>query len=240
MPPRLTPALALAAVLALTLASCADDPAPTETPIGTPLPSQSVETAAPVTLDPDIALYIGTTLTDPSGAVVDLTLRVHTSTAWDDEDPSAAIRPEFIAGACAPGYDTKAFEEQSWSFALVDISATTRDGATWPTGLAIPVLPAPGELPIAAGGIVISDPTAAGDFCGSGKVVSGAGDGTIVIGFSDDAALTAWAGQSYGFTASTGSALSNCTYVVTGTGTQTSGGAAFAPAATTGECRVAP
>lgn len=191
-------------------------------------------------LDPDIVLYLSATATDSSGAIAEITARVHTTTTWDDVDPSAAIRSEFIASACAPQVDATEFESDSWAFALVDLGASVQGGGEWPEGLTIEVFPQGGEILVAAGGIVVVDPltSAADGLCTASNVIAGAGDGTMVLGFADDGDLSAWTAQTFGFHAGADVQLSACTFLATPAAQVASPDSVWKPTSTSAECTV--
>ena len=235
----------MATLVTLTLLSaCAPSTEPEAGSTEPPAPTSSASTAPSVVLDPDIVLYVSATATDASGVTADISLRLHTSTSWSDDDDSATIRPEFIASACADGLTPALFADETWSFALVDVSAVVASG-TWPAGSMVTVLPAADDVPIASGGIIIPDPAApaSGDLCASSKAIGGAGDGTLVLGLTGDAAgakpLTAWADYRYGFVAGNGFTLSNCVYLVTAAGQSAGGDGDWATTASAEECSAA-
>ena len=236
--------------LAVTIASlvlfsaCTPVASPDAVTTQTPVPTSAASTAPDVILDPDIALYVSATATDASGVTADVSLRLHLSTSWSDDDDSAVLRPQFIESACASNLTPKQFADEEWSFALVDVSAAVASGS-WPAGSTVGVLPAADDLPIAAGGIIVSDlgASASGDPCASSKAIGGSGDGTLVMGLAGDSAgdnaLTAWTGYRYGFAASSGFTLSNCVYLVTAAGQTAGGTGGWDTTATSEECSVA-
>ena len=224
------------------LAGCTPETSPEVGSTATPAPTTSASIAPNVVLDPDIVLYVSATATDANGVAADISLRLHSSTRWSDDDDSAAIRPEFIGSACAGDLSPVVFSAEEWSFALADISAVVATGS-WPSGAVIGVLPTADIVPIASGGIIISDPAAAAtDVCAANKEIGGTGDGTLVLGLTGDSAgaspLTAWTDLRYGFSTGSDFTLSNCVYLVTTTGQAAGGSGNWASTATEEECSV--
>ena len=195
----------------------------------------------PTILDADIALQVTATATAEDGTLIDLELRVHTPTSASDESPFAAIRPQFMAGACADTVDPTSFVPEDWSFVLIDYSAAPRDDSSvWQPDYLIGVIPTADGLTLAAGGI-LGDSTkvdSTAPSCERDKVILGFGDGTIVVGFPGDAdAFTAWAQVSYGFLSTSGATLGECANVVTDAA---HGETVEAATATERECSVGP
>ena len=227
-------ALLCVPAIALVLSGCSllpGEPGATPQPSSSPSTGTAAPPEAPIILDPDILLLVQATATTDAGEQIELTARVHSSTAWNDPDVSNASRPEFMTSACVGYLDAGVFADQSWSFALIDYSAALPSiDDPWPAGIKLGALPTADSLVIAGGGILADDPDASADapHCARDKVVAGAGDGTIVAGFEGDTSssspFTAWAQHSYGFRVSSGMTLTGCTITLTGPGELAGGG----------------
>lgn len=186
-------------------------------------------------------MVVTATATAENGAVLDLSLTVHRSLAWDD--PEAASRAALITTACDGGLDASLFEANLWSFAAIDVEATERVGTAWPAEHRLFLLPYSTYVTIATEGFPIDDDEV--DFgvpnCRTDKFFEGPGSGTVVVGFAGDTDelgaagnFTKWANHNYGFSvvrvasqtaATVGMTLSECSYVVTDAGLELNGDA---------------
>lgn len=252
MRPTLLTALAVVP-LVLLLSACApgeptpspSTPAANPAPSATPTPSATLAgkpAAAP--LDADVVMAVYGTATADNGAVLDVTMTVHKSTAWNNS--SAADRPAQMTAACAGYLDDDVYAAQIWSFAKIDFVAALREGTpAWPSKHRLFITPSGGFVPIATSGFPVDDDEvdSATPRCKRDKFFEGAGTGTIIAGFpgDTDAAgaagnFTKWANHNYGFVASrvqaqtaasVGITVSECTWNVTELGASLNGDAAW-------------
>lgn len=248
---RRNPLMALAVVpLVLALTACnPGDPQPTPTataapkPSATPTPTQALPgKPAPAPLAADVVMAMYGTATADNGAILDITMVIHKSTAWND--PAAADRPPIMTATCEGGLDGSVYEAQIWSFAKIDFAATPRQNTpNWPAGHRLFVAPSGGFVPVATNGFPVDDDTVDGATprCKRDKFFEGAGTGTFIAGFPGDTDVataagnfTKWANHNYGIVAtrtdgqtaaSVGITLSDCEWDVTDLGKSLNGDA---------------
>ena len=216
----------LALPLVVALAGCnpgapspADDPgSATSGADPTPEPQDGVE----LDLPDDALLAVSVTVTGSNDATMNVLAVVRQSTAWDD--PAAADRPATMTAECSGYLDASVYEQNLWSFTLVDVTATAIDGA-WPAGEGVNVFPDPEYALVADTGGLGESASAADDVphCFRLKRITQPGDGTIVVGLQGDTdavgaagGFTRWANHNYGFTSiSAAESLSDCELTVT-------------------------
>jgi hypothetical protein len=240
------PLLAVLAVpVLLLLAACgpgtppddAPEPPPAEDPQGEDEPQ-----GTPVALPDDALLLVQAVATAGNGATLDLSLVVREATAWDD--PAAADRPALFTAGCEGAYDPTIYEEQLFSFAAIDVTATATAG-TWPTSSevdatnAVYLFPETEFLSLASTGDLVEEPVFDGStpHCKRERVLVGAGTGTLVVGFRGDTdavgaagGFTRWANHNYGFGTGEGPIfLSDCSVLVTDLGAERGWDEATAP-----------
>ena len=248
---RRNPLTALAVIpLVLALSACnPGDPTPTPsatastTPSATPTPTETLAgKPSPAPLAADVVMAMYSTATADNGAVLDVTMIIHKSTAWND--PSAADRPPVMTTTCSGALDESVYEALIWSFAKIDFAASPReDTPAWPAAHPLFVAPSGGFVPIATSGYPSDDDTTNGATprCKRDKVFDGAGSGTIIVGFPGDTDVataagnfTTWANHNYGIVAtrvdgktaaSVGITLSECAWDVTDLGRSLNGDA---------------
>lgn len=240
--------LALLILPLAVLAGCSPvPPAPTpaeSSPSSTPT---ATETAAPVEdLDPDVLLVVTATATAENGAVLDLRMEVHKSTAWNDS--AAPERPALMDTQCDGYLDATVYGPNLWSFLLVNVSAAA-DPATpaWPADKRIRLWPGSvvGDelVALASDGFLVEDQDVddATPACVRDRYLYGAGDGTLIAGIQGDTdevgaagQFTRWANQRYGFVArevagqtaeSAGIFVTDCSFLVTPAGVELNGDA---------------
>ncbi len=231
-------ATALAVIpLALLLTACIP-------PTPAPTPEASSEAPAPPAPEPlaeDVVMVVNATATADNGAVLDLSLTVHRSLAWDD--PAAASRADLMTSVCNGGLDASVYEQGLWSFSSIDFEAIEREGTAWPTGHRLFLLPNSSYVNVATDGFPIDDDEvdAATPDCRRDKFFEGPGSGTVVVNFAGDSDefsaagnFTNWANHNYGFSvvrvssqsaADVGITLSDCSYEVTDAGLDLNGDA---------------
>jgi hypothetical protein len=221
----------LALPLVLALAGCnpgapapGDDPG-SEAPGGDP--TQEQPGGVDADLPDDALLAVSVTVTASNGATMTVLAVVRASTAWDD--PAAADRPATMTAECSGYLDATVYEQNLWSFTLVDVTATTIDG-DWPGGEGVNVFPDP-EFALVADTGGLGETTFAADdvpHCYRLKTITQPGSGTIVVGLQGDTdavgaagGFTRWANHNYGFSAiSAAENLSACELTVTPLGAE--------------------
>jgi hypothetical protein len=248
--PRASVLIVLPLSVALLLAGCLPiftTPPPGIPSTSEPSPSNSVSPTLtePAPIEPaladDAVLVVSTTVTADNGAVLDLRLVVHRSTAWND--PVGAERAAMMTAACLGALDAGVYDANLWSFALVDVTATARDGAEWPAGHRLFLEPYSGYVSIASSGFPLDDDEVSAEtpHCQRDKYLESAGSGEIVVGVAGDTDtveaaghFTKWANHNYGFVnvrvssqtaADVGMSFSDCSYSVTDAGKELGGDA---------------
>ncbi|CAN5350599.1 hypothetical protein BH09ACT5_BH09ACT5_20050 [soil metagenome] len=247
---RVIPIPLVTAALVVALVGCnpgSPNPAPSATtkPAASATPTPT-PTGSPAQADPlpeDVVMVVDAVATADNGAVLDLSLTVHRSTAWDD--PAGADRAALMTQVCAGSLEDSVYEQGLFSFAKIDFAAVQRPGAQWPANHRLFLTPNSTYTVVAADGFPLDDDEVdnATPRCLRGKYFEGPGTGTVVVGFrgdTDDAGaaggFTKWANHNYGFTAvrvagqtaeSVGMALSDCHYLVTAAGEALNGDAAW-------------
>ncbi|MEN9620967.1 MAG: hypothetical protein RL499_1160 [Actinomycetota bacterium] len=233
-----------AVVLLLTLAGCTPPEQPSE-PVASPSTAAS-ETAAPSpsseALPDDVLLVVSAVATADNGAVLDLTMTVHRSLAFDD--PGVGDFAALMTDACGGGTDEALYADQLWTFTNAEVEAVARPGTAWPANHPIFFQPLATYVPIAADGAVVDDENVdpATPRCLRDKHLDAAGSGALIVGLEGDTddvsaagQFTRWANSMWGFTgvyvagqsaADAGIVLSDCTYIVTDAGKALNGGSA--------------
>ncbi len=239
---RVTPhALALLALATVLLSAC--DPLPPADPgTGTPTTAPSASQASGSLLGPlpeDAVLGIAVIVTDASGAALQLREIVHRSYAWDSDEgrPLAGM----MTAGCLGALEDTVYEEQLWSFASIEVSATPVGDTPWAgdpadTARWIRVQPLTAHLSLASDGVLVEDPAAVPEapHCDRDRLIAGTGTGALVVGFHGDTDavgaaghFTRWANHRYGFQADDpGLVFSGCETVVTELGASLGGGVA--------------
>lgn len=207
---------------ALLLTGCAPEgdestPTPTTTdPGSTPLePTSGVDTPADLVLPDDAVLGLVGILSAPNGATADLAVVVHAS--LPHMVPEAADAVAATAAWCAGEVDETVIAGRGFTFTMVEVSVTPREG-DWPADLPLLVLPVAnpefGSTIVAGTGLrqveAATDPVFE-DFlphCQQPAVLDGAGEGTLYLGIpqdisgaNDSASFTAWALHDFGLSA---------------------------------------
>ena len=221
-------ALSVAPAVLVVLALTACGPTPAPAPSGTPSPQPTETAKAPVgpALDPDVLLHVAATATDADGTSIDLDLRVHRATAWNEATESATL----MSATCEGALDASVYEANLWSFATVDVLAS----GAW-TGDSFTLLPMADEVAsLASTGFLSEDDDVdpATPHCLRARTLASAGEGTLVLGLAGDSDevgaagnFTRWANLRYGFIAPQGVTLSDCEFTVTEAGAELNGDA---------------
>jgi hypothetical protein len=186
-------------------------------------------------------MVVNATATADNGAVLDLSLTVHRSLAWDD--PAAEPRTTLMSTVCSGGLDDEVYAAGLWSFASIDVSAVEREGTAWPAGHRLFFLPYTTYVAVGTDGFPIDDDEVdpATPHCLRDKHFEGPGTGTAIVGFAGDTDdfgaagnFTKWANHNYGFSIvrvagqtaqDVGMTLSECSYEVTDAGLELNGDA---------------
>lgn len=241
-----SPKLVLLALPLLLLTACGPaEPAPSDdspSSSATPKPTESVTPV--VTLAPDALLVVNARVTADNGAVLDLSMTVHQSTAWSDG--TASDLPALMTAGCEGSLDETVYEGNLWSFTRIDVVATSSGSVTWPSDKRLRLFPTVnGDVSLASDGFLVDDPDVdpATPHCARDRYLYGSGTGTLVAGIQGDTdevgaagQFTRWANQLYGFVAQevagqtaaeAGMTVSDCSYVVTDAGTALNGGASW-------------
>jgi hypothetical protein len=224
------------------LTACIPETPPAPPASSAPPAPSTAPSAAP--LADDILLHLTATATAENGAVLDLTLNVHKSTAWND--PAGASRAALMSSVCEGALDDSVFEANLWSFAQIDLSAVANASTpAWPGGKRLRVMPYSTHLALASTGDAIEDPDVSGEtpHCKRDRYLLGAGESTLVVGFQGDTDasgaagnFTRWANHLYGFVgrevagqtaAQAGITITGCDYQVTTLGESLNGGASW-------------
>jgi hypothetical protein len=214
------------------------------TPTATPTTAATPTSPAAEDLDPDIVLVVKATVTASNGAVLDVELKVHQSTAWND--PAAKDRPALMTKTCDGSLDKTVYKKNLWSFAKIDVTAVAgaTSSAAWPKDeyKRIRLNPSTAYLAVASSGAITLDHDVdqATPLCKVDHYLHGPGSGTLVVGFKGDTdavgaagQFTKWANHAYGFNStevagqsvkSSGMSTSNCSYLVTDLGKTLHGG----------------
>jgi hypothetical protein len=241
---RIRPAtvLVLLSLPLVALSGCTPE-APPAPPSNAP-PAASSPAPSPAPLADDILLHLTAIATAGNGAVLNLTLDVHKSTAWND--PTATSRPALMSSVCDGSLDDSVYDANLWSFGQVDVSAVA-DASTpaWPESKRLHVMPYSTHLALASTGDLIEDTEVSSEtpHCKRDRYLAGAGVGTLVVGFQGDTDaagaagnFTRWANHLYGFVgrevagqtaAQAGITITGCNYVVTPAGETLNGGASW-------------
>ncbi len=243
------PLLALLALpLVLVLAACApgDPGSGGETPPSTPAaePTQEQQGDGEPDLPEDALLAVSVTATASNGATMNVLSVVRRSTAWDD--PAAADRPATMTAECAGYLDASVYEQDLWSFTLIDVTAAAIEG-DWPVGEGVNVFPDPEYTAVADTGALGEDASAGSDVphCFRLKTITAPGSGTIVVGLHGDTdavgaagGFTRWANHNYGFSSiSAAEDLSDCVLTVTPLGEESGWGEPYEEVIEDGLCR---
>jgi hypothetical protein len=198
----------------LSLAGCAPEPAPggaSNHPSATPSQSAS-PSPDPVAVTADTVAVMTATATAQNGSVLQLRLVVLKSVAWSD--PVGLPRSTATTTWCEGELDQSVYESNNYGFAQVDYSAKLSGSQiAWPSDLLVRLLPSPGDgvSETAAGGAYQVEPPAPDNdpgfyvpHCQQPAYMSGAGTGSVYLGFDGDTvaspAFSLWAGQAYGWT----------------------------------------
>jgi hypothetical protein len=238
---RMLRASALAVIpLAVLLTACTP-PAPEPVPEASSEAPAPAPAPAPDPLAEDVLMVVNATATADNGAVLDLSLTIHRSLAWDD--PAGASRAALMTSVCSGGLDDSVYESGLWSFASIDVDAVARTGPTWPADHRLFFLPYATYVTVGTDGFPIDDDEVdpATPHCVRSKFFEGPGTGTAIVGFAGDTDefgaagnFTHWANHNYGFSvvrvssqtaADVGMALSDCSYEVTDAGLELNGDA---------------
>ena len=217
--------LTVPALLTLTLAACSA-PAATVASDDGPIASAPAEVPAPTALpaDQDVVLYVRATATAPNGAAMALVQQVHQAYAWDYT--GTGTLPAAIIADCGGAITQEQISAGQYSFVRANISALAASGsADWPADARVDLKPSATTAYVSARGTLMSDPASGSAACVQDKYLAGPGNGGMAIGIPGDAAaLTGWTNHAYGFTASAGVMLSDCSFEVTELGTSLGGG----------------
>jgi hypothetical protein len=205
----------------LLLAGCAPPaPTPTATPAGpteTPVePTPGVAVPAELVLPDDAVLGLVGILTAGNGATADLAVIVHAS--LPHMVPEAADAVAATAAWCAGEVDETVIAGRGFTFTIVEVSVTPREG-DWPADQPLLVWPVAnpefGSTIVAGAGLrQVAEPTdpVFEDFlphCQQPAVLDGAGEGILYLGIpqdisgaNDNESFTAWALHDFGLSAS--------------------------------------
>ncbi len=208
------------AAAALLLAGCVPGtPDPTETstePSATPAePTDTVDLPAELVLPDDALLGLVGILTAPNGATADLAVIVHASLPHMVTEAADAVAA--TVAWCSGEVDEAVISGRGFTFTMVDISVTPRDG-DWPDDLSLLVLPVVntelGSTITAGNGLrQVEEATdeVFADYvphCQQPALLDGAGNGTLYLGIpqdiggaNDSASFTAWVLHDFGLTA---------------------------------------
>lgn len=237
---RFLPAASVAVLLALTACTAQDapQPEPTESYAAAPVTDdEAPDDLVPNEIEPDTLLIVRAVATAANGAALSLEFQVHQSTRWDDV-PSQTL-PAALIEDCA-GLTAEAFADGRWSFTRANLTAipTAASAGEWPEGAKVGVTPSATSVYAAGRGILATDVEPA---CETSKSFDEGGRGAIAFGVPGDAdRFTAWAGHRYGFEASAGVTLSECSIELTTLGSSLGGGVAWSPLATASACSSGP
>ena len=228
--------------LVVLLGGCGDPAPDPGTPTNASPTTSPAETPTAAALDPDVLLVVSATATAENGSVLDLTMTVHTATAWDDS--TGADRASLMTSTCQGYLDAGVYEANLWSFLKVDVEAVPSGFGAWPSEKRIRLFPlATDDYALASGGALVEDPDVASEtpHCARDRYIYGAGESTLVVGIQGDTDaveaaghFTRWANTLYGFVgrevggqtaAEAGITLTNCSFTVTPAGVELHGGA---------------
>ncbi|WP_309711654.1 hypothetical protein [Pseudolysinimonas sp.] len=207
------------------------DPTATSTETGSaPVdPTDPVDVPAELVLPDDALLGLVGILTAPNGATADFAVIVHAS--LPHMVPEAADAVAATAAWCAGEVDETVISGRGFTFTIVDVSVTPRDG-DWPDDVSLLVLPVVNpELgsTIAAGDGLrqveeATDPVFEEyvPHCQQPALLDGAGQGSLYLGIpqdiggaNDSASFTAWVLHDFGLTAMLPGALDETDVVFT-------------------------
>ncbi|MCO5293362.1 MAG: hypothetical protein M9882_00445 [Homoserinimonas sp.] len=150
--------------------------------------------------------------TADNGAVLALSVTVHSS--WTFDSTEAAAANQAISAWCQGEVDSSMLADFKASFTTVDYSAVQVGTAAWPSDLPIALTPFGQPLYVAATGDVaqleiLSQNASPGDYiphCLQQPFLQGVGSGSTYVAISGDSVgtgntppLQGWAGLNYGF-----------------------------------------
>jgi hypothetical protein len=207
---------------AMLLSGCApegDEPTATPTasdPGATPVdPTPGVDVPAQLVLPDDAVLGLVGILTAPNGAKADLAVIVHAS--LPHMVPEAADAVAATSAWCAGEVDETVIAGRGFTFTIVEVSVTPREG-DWPADLPLLVHPVAnpefGSTIVAGTGLRQVDEATDAVFddylphCQQPALLDGAGDGILYLGIpqdisgaNDSPSFSAWAVHSFGLSA---------------------------------------
>jgi len=205
---------------ALLLAGCAPDAADPTEPSNEPStpaaePTDAADVPAELVLPDDALLGLVGILTAPNGATADLAVIVHASLPYMVPEATDAVAA--TVAWCAGEVDDAVISGRGFTFTLVDVSVTPRDG-DWPDDLPLLVLPVVnpelGSTVVAGEGLrQVEEATdeVFADYvphCQQPALLDGAGSGTLYLGIpqdiggaNDNASFTAWVLHDFGLSA---------------------------------------
>lgn len=235
--PAFVAALGLGLAASVALGACTAAPPAATEPDETYVPAPTTG-PEPVTshspIEDDVVVVVRATATDSAGARLTLQLQVHQAYPWDYA--GIATLPAALIDDCGGALDDDTIAADRWSFVRANLTAVDESGGAW-TGTVL-LAPSGSDVYVTGRGMLAADASATQ--CGDDRVVTASGAGAIATGFAGDAdALTAWAGQQWGFRAS-GVTLSECSVELTELGRAVGGGAGWATIADADACLAGP
>jgi hypothetical protein len=198
-------------VLAIAGCSTAQELAAQSQLTASPSPSGTPEAPQPEPLPADAVLGFSAIATADNGAVLDISIVVHSSVIWNAGE--GLVRSTATTANCSGELDESVYSSTGWGFSRVDLTATLRAGSvSWPDDLVLQALPLPNDrFTIAPVGDVYQveapapEPAEPGYYvpqCVQNAFMNAPGTGSTYLGFTGDAAagFTSWANESYGVT----------------------------------------
>ncbi|MBX3086995.1 MAG: hypothetical protein KF742_00785 [Cryobacterium sp.] len=213
---KMLAAVTIAATAALLTACQPTATTPDKSSSSSPSPSPSTSDSQPAYTFPappaDAVLTLTGMATADNGAVLALSVTVHSS--WTFDSTEAAAANQAISAWCQGEVDSSMLADFKASFTTVDYSAVQVGTAAWPSDLPIALTPFGQPLYVAATGDVaqleiLSQNASPGDYiphCLQQPFLQGVGSGSTYVAISGDSVgtgntppLQGWAGLNYGF-----------------------------------------
>ncbi len=211
--------LGLAAIAGLT-GCTASVPAPP-----TPAPTESlplVEPAPALTRTPaasDSMLWIRAIATAENGAQLSLEGLVSRSLSY--EEPSSQTVNTIMIDDCGANLTNNILAAEKWSFTIMNTTAIPPQDSdeVWPDDARIDFRPLADNVYMASRLFIQSDATTGDLLCTQNKFFVGAGRGNNVVGLPGDTVgletfNNGWASHTWGFTATPGVTLSECSFEI--------------------------
>jgi len=224
-----TIALTVGLVAAVALTGCvpSSPQLPESTQAADPSAAPSLTPNPP---EPDSILWIRATATAPNGAELSLEAMLHRALSY--EYPGSQTMNQILIDDCGATLTNAILTADAWSINRMNITAIPPEGsAEWPADARVALRPSGDVVYVAGRGIMQADPATGDLACVQDKFLGGAGRGAIAVGIPGDTIdldhfNAGWARHTWGFAATAGVVLSDCSFELTDLGVEYGGGGA--------------